>query len=68
MLPAIGVAMLLQKTIRQGSAVFFILGFSLVAFLKLNSVGVTVFGVIVAIIYFQASGKKETASTMEEDI
>lgn len=60
-LPALGVAMLLQMTLTKKFIAFLILGFALVAFFSISTVGVTIFGVVAAILYYTFSGREEEA-------
>lgn len=53
LLPALGIAMLMQLTYDKKYAPFLFLGFSLVAFLKVPMIGVAIFGGIIAYIYYQ---------------
>lgn len=53
LLPALGIAMLMQLTYDKKYAPFLFLGFGLVAFLKVPMIGVAVFGLIIAYIYYQ---------------
>ncbi|PXY85067.1 PTS mannose/fructose/sorbose/N-acetylgalactosamine transporter subunit IIC [Lactobacillus melliventris] len=53
LLPALGIAMLMQLTYDKKYAPFLFLGFALVAFLKVPMIGVAVFGLIIAYIYYQ---------------
>jgi PTS system mannose-specific IIC component len=50
-LPAIGIAMNLRQITRQGSLLYFILGFILVMYLELPMIAVAIFGVIFAYTY-----------------
>jgi PTS system mannose-specific IIC component len=52
-LPAVGIAILLfQITRSPRMLIWFLLGFSLVAYLKLSVVAVAVFGAILAVVYY----------------
>ncbi len=65
LLPALGVAMLIQMTWDKRFGVFLFLGFALAAFLGVNTIGAAVFGVVAAVIYYMLSGNKPQM-TMEE--
>jgi PTS system mannose-specific IIC component/fructoselysine and glucoselysine-specific PTS system IIC component len=62
MIPALGVALLLQMTMTKKYIAFFILGFALVGFLNISTVAVTVFGLVAAIIYYQFSKNSQNNS------
>lgn len=64
LLPAIGIAMLMQLTYDKKYAPFLFLGFALVAFLKVPMIGVAVFGLIIAYIYYQFKPNDQS----EEDL
>ena len=66
MLPALGIAVLMQMTFSKKYAPFFFLGFALVAFLNLQTLGVAVFGAIIALIYYFFKTNK--SSQDEEDL
>ena len=53
LLPALGVAMLMQLTFDRKYAAFLFLGFALVAFFNISTIGASVIGGICAYIYFQ---------------
>lgn len=53
MIPALGFAMLAQMIMNKKVAVFFFLGFFMVQYLKINTTGVAIFGVILTIILVQ---------------
>ncbi|WP_037582318.1 PTS mannose/fructose/sorbose/N-acetylgalactosamine transporter subunit IIC [Sporolactobacillus terrae] len=53
LLPALGIAMLMQLTYDKKYSPFLFLGFSLVAFLKVPMIGAAMFGAIIAFIYYQ---------------
>ncbi len=64
LLPALGIAMLMQLTYDKKYAPFLFLGFGLVAFLKVPMIGVAVFGLIIAYIYYEF----KPAENNEEDL
>lgn len=64
LLPALGIAMLMQLTYDKKYAPFLFLGFALVAFLKVPMIGVAVFGLIIAYIYYQFKPNDQS----EEDL
>lgn len=53
LLPALGVAMLMQLTFDKKYAAFLFLGFALVAFFNISTIGASVIGGICAYVYFQ---------------
>lgn len=53
LLPALGVAMLMQLTFDRKYAAFLFLGFALVAFFNISTIGASVIGGICAYVYFQ---------------
>ncbi|WEV40152.1 PTS sugar transporter subunit IIC [Lactobacillus sp. ESL0684] len=53
LLPALGIAMLMQLTYDKKYAPFLFLGFALVAFLKVPMIGIAMFGFIIAYVYYQ---------------
>lgn len=53
LLPALGIAMLMQLTYDKKYAPFLFLGFGLVAFLKVPMIGIALFGLIIAYVYYQ---------------
>lgn len=57
-LPALGVAMLIQLTWDKKFGVFLFLGFALAAFLNVNTLGAAFFGAIAAVAYYVLSGNK----------
>lgn len=65
LLPALGVAMLIQMTWDKRFGAFLFLGFALSAFLGVNTIGAAVFGVVAAVIYYMLSGNK--AQTIMEE-
>ena len=56
-LPALGVAMLIQLTWDKKFGVFLFLGFALAAFLGVSTLGAAFFGAIAAVIYYMLAGK-----------
>jgi len=65
LLPALGVAMLIQMTWDKRFGAFLFLGFALAAFLGVNTIGAAVFGVVAAVIYYMLAGNS-TQMNMEE--
>lgn len=53
LLPALGVAMLMQLTFNKKYAAFLFLGFALVAFFNITTIGASIIGGIAAYIFFQ---------------
>ncbi|WP_202171428.1 PTS mannose/fructose/sorbose/N-acetylgalactosamine transporter subunit IIC [Bacillus sp. USDA818B3_A] len=53
LLPALGVAMLMQLSFDKKYAAFLFLGFALVAFFNISTIGAAVFGAICAYLYYQ---------------
>lgn len=66
LLPALGVAMLIQLTFDKKFGAFLFLGFALTAFLNMSTIGAAFIGVICAYVYYQFSGNK-TATVVEDD-
>ncbi len=59
-LPAVGIAILLfQIATTNMMLVWFLLGWVLVAFLKMPTVGIAVVGALIAVIYYQFFSKTE---------
>lgn len=71
LLPAMGIAMLIQMTWDKKFGVFLFLGFALAAFLGVSTIGAAVFGAICAVIYFLFIGgnaaSPELASATSSD-
>lgn len=65
LLPALGVAMLIQLTWDKKFGVFLFLGFALAAFLNVSTLGAAFFGAIAAVIYYMLSGKQAPAAALE---
>lgn len=63
LLPALGVAMLLQMTYDKKFGAFFFLGFAMAAFLNVSTIGAAFFGVVTAVIYYMFSKKQPSAAT-----
>ncbi|MBE6012461.1 PTS mannose/fructose/sorbose/N-acetylgalactosamine transporter subunit IIC [Anaeropeptidivorans aminofermentans] len=61
MLPALGIALLMNYIIDGESMPYMFLGFILAAYLGLDSLGVAALGLIIAVIYYGASRKKQEA-------
>ena len=62
MLPALGVAILMQLLFSKKNAAFFFIGWALTALLGVNTVGTAVIGVTIAYVIFQYTGKKNEAA------
>ena len=58
LLPALGVAMLIQLTYDKKFAAFLFLGFALVAFFNISTIGASVIGLVCAYIYYQFAPKR----------
>ena len=56
LLPALGVAMLIQMTWDRKFGAFLFLGFALAAFLNVSTIGAAVFGIVLAVLYYMLSG------------
>ena len=56
LLPALGIAMLIQMTWDRKFGAFLFLGFALAAFLNVSTIGAAVFGVVIAVLYYMLSG------------
>ena len=65
LLPALGVAMLIQLTWDKKFGVFLFLGFALAAFLNVSTLGAAFFGAIAAVIYYMLGGKQAPAAALE---
>ena len=63
-LPALGVAMLIQLTWDKKFGVFLFLGFALAAFLGVSTLGAAFFGAIAAVVYYMLSGNKASGSVL----
>jgi mannose/fructose/N-acetylgalactosamine-specific phosphotransferase system component IIC len=61
MLPALGIALLMNYIIDGESMPYMFLGFVLAAYLGLNSLGVAAIGLIIAVIYYNTVRKKQSA-------
>jgi PTS system mannose-specific IIC component/fructoselysine and glucoselysine-specific PTS system IIC component len=66
LLPALGIAMLVQLTWDRKYGVFLFLGFALSTFLGVSTIGAAVFGLIAAVLYYTLSGKKAVAPASDE--
>ena len=60
LLPALGVAMLIQLTWDRKFGAFLFLGFALAAFLNVGTLGAAIFGVVVAVLYYTMSGSNNS--------
>lgn len=77
LLPALGVAMLIQLTWDKKFGIFLFLGFALAAFLHVDTIGAAFFGAIAAVAYFMLSGNStsqlvaaeadQAAATIDDD-
>ncbi len=56
LLPALGIAMLIQMTWDRKFGAFLFLGFALAAFLNVSTIGAAVFGVVIAVLYYMLPG------------
>lgn len=64
LLPALGVAMLIQLTWDKKFGVILFLGFALAAFLNVSTLGAAFFGAIAAVVYYMLSGKQAPAAAL----
>ncbi len=64
LLPALGVAMLIQMTWDRKFGAFLFIGFAMAAFLNLSTIGAAVFGVVVAVLYYTLSGNNSGQAGM----
>lgn len=67
LLPALGIAMLVQLTFDAKFGVFLFLGFGLAAFLNVSTLGVAFFGVCAAVAYYMLSGNKAASAVVDEE-
>lgn len=67
LLPALGVAMLIQMTWDKKFGAFLFLGFALAAFLNVSTIGAAIFGVVFAVLYFMLSGNMGHAAAVNSD-
>ena len=69
LLPAVGFALLLQPMMNAKNAIYFIVGFVLLAYLQLPVLATTIIGVAVAyIVCFEKGGNKVVVKSEEEDL
>lgn len=68
LLPAVGFALLLQPMINAKNAIYFVVGFALIAYLKLPILGITVLGAAIAYIVCFENRGTVVAKTEEEDL
>ena len=69
LLPAVGFALLLQPMMNAKNAIYFIVGFVLLAYLQLPVLATTIIGVAVAyIVCFEKGGSKTVVKSEEEDL
>lgn len=59
LLPALGIALNLRSILKTSTLPYLVAGFALVAYLKLDIIGVAVFGLVVAVISQQNNSTKE---------
>ncbi|MEG2329515.1 PTS mannose/fructose/sorbose/N-acetylgalactosamine transporter subunit IIC [Anaerorhabdus sp.] len=67
LLPALGVAMLIQLTFDKKFGAFLFLGFVLVAFLNISTIGAAFIGVIAAYVYYQLAGNNRSNTPLTSD-
>ena len=67
LLPALGIAMLIQITWDKKFGAFLFMGFGLAAFLGVSSMGAATFGLITAVIYYVLSGNKAQPALVNND-
>ena len=67
-LPAVGIGALLTQSVRDNSYIlFFLVGFISVVFMNLNILALTIFGAVLAYLYYKAStGELKTSAADEE--
>jgi mannose PTS system EIIC component len=66
LLPAVGFAMLLRLMIRKNSWVFLIIGFTLVSYLNIPTIGVALIGIVIAYFYDLITNLTNNASTNDD--
>lgn len=66
LLPAVGFAMLLRLMIRKNSWVFLIIGFALVSYLNIPTIGVALIGIVIAYFYDLITNQKDNVLTNED--
>lgn len=66
-IPALGIALLARMILTKKTAVFFILGFAVSAYLKIPMLGIAIMAAVLAIILVQAQGNQSTAVQGVED-
>ena len=64
LLPALGIAMLIQLTFDKKFAAFLFLGFALVAFFNVSTIAAAVIGVICAYVYYQFAPSGKSGSCL----
>ncbi|MFV0552495.1 MAG: PTS sugar transporter subunit IIC [Anaerorhabdus sp.] len=67
LLPALGVAMLIQLTFDKKFGAFLFLGFALVAFLNISTIGAAFIGVIAAYVYYQLAGNNRSNTPLASE-
>lgn len=60
MLPALGIAILMQLLFNKKNVAFFFMGWAITALLGVNTVGAAVIGTTIAYVIFQYAGNKKT--------
>lgn len=73
LLPALGFALLINMMISKKLAVYFFLGFLLASYMKIDIIGVALFGIIIAILVNQITsviknGSEKTAGEEDDDL
>ena len=67
LLPALGVAMLIQLTWDRKFGAFLFMGFALAAFLNISTVGAAIFGVVFAVLYYTLGGNSGMTAMVNSD-
>ena len=62
--PALGVAMLISMTWDRKFGAFLFIGFAMAAFLNVSTIGVAIFGAVVAVLYYTLSGSHSNQAGM----
>lgn len=68
LLPAVGFALLLQPMMTARNAIYFVLGFACLAYLKLPILGITVLGAVIAFVVCFEQTPAIVVKTEEEDL
>ncbi|MFT8811787.1 MAG: PTS system mannose/fructose/sorbose family transporter subunit IID [Liquorilactobacillus satsumensis] len=66
LMPALGIAMLLNYLGKRSLNAYFIIGFFLAVYLKLDIMAIAIFSAAIAFLIFVAQSKKKNAATQEE--